>query len=62
MSTFVEPLILYAVLFFRIAAGNPPPGEAVEFSVTVEIARILLYNLPSLALVWYLLLRVKSFK
>jgi len=62
MSTFVEPLILYAVLFFRISAGRPPSGEAVEFSITVEIARILLYNLPSLALVWYLLLRVKSLK
>jgi len=62
MSTFVEPLILYAVLFFRISAGAPPSGEAVEFSVAVEIARILLYNLPSLALVWYLLLRVKSLK
>jgi len=60
MSTFVEPLILYAVLFFRISAGAPPSGEAVEFSSGVEIARILLYNLPSLALVWYLLLRVKS--
>ena len=62
MSTFVEPLILYAVLFFRISAGSPPSGEAVEFSATVEIARILLYNLPSLALIWYLLLRVKSLK
>jgi len=62
MSTFVEPLILYAVLFFRISAGSPSSGEAVEFSITVEIARIILYNLPSLALVWYLLLRVKSLK
>jgi membrane protease YdiL (CAAX protease family) len=62
MSTFVEPLILYAVLFFRISGAAPPSEDAVEFSVAVEIARILLYNLPSLALVWYLLLRVKSFK
>jgi len=62
MNTFVEPLILYAVLFFRISMGAPPSGDAVEFSATVEIARILLYNLPSLALVWYLLLRVKSRK
>ena len=62
MGTFVEPLILYAVLFFRISIGNPPPGEAVEFSATVEIARVLLYNFPSLALVWYLLLKVKSLR
>jgi len=62
MSTFVEPLILYAVLFFRISAGNPLSGEAVEFSITVEIARTVLYNLPSLALIWYLMLRVKTLR
>lgn len=61
MSTFIEPLILYAVLFFRIS-GASMTGEAVEFSAVAEIARIFLYNIPSLALVWYLLLRVKSLK
>ena len=60
MSTFVEPLILYVVLFFRISVGPSPSNEAVEFSVTVELARIFLYNIPSLALVWYLLLKEKS--
>jgi len=62
MGIFVEPLILYAVLFFRISAGTPPSGETVGYSEAVEIARIFLYNLPSLALVWYLLLRVKSLR
>jgi membrane protease YdiL (CAAX protease family) len=61
MNTFIEPLILYAVLFFRISSGSPLPPE-VEFSLAAEIARIVLYNIPSLALVWYLLLKVKSLK
>jgi len=62
MYTFIEPLILYAVLFFRISAGAASAGESAAFSPAVEIARILLYNIPSLALVWYLLLKVKSIK
>ena len=57
---FIEPLILYAVLFFRISAG--PSGESVEFSAAAELVRIFLYNIPSLALIWYLLLKVKSLK
>jgi len=64
MRSFIEPFILYWVLFFRIPAGNLP-GEgavAVEFSWTAETARIFMYTLPSLALVWYLLLKVKSLK
>jgi membrane protease YdiL (CAAX protease family) len=61
MNTFIEPLILYAVLFFRISAGAALPEE-IEFSLAAEIARIVLYNIPSLALVWYLLLKVKSLK
>jgi len=67
MKSFIEPFILYWVLFFRIPAGNMP-GEgavgavAMEFSWTAEAARVLLYTLPSLTLVWYLLLKVKSLK
>ena len=62
MSTFIEPLILYAVLFFRISTGAALAEESIAFSTTAEIARIFLYNIPSLALVWYLLLKVKTFK
>jgi len=66
MNTFIEPLLLYAVLFFRISTGSAPSGgaveNAVEFSALAEMARIFLYNIPSLALVWYLLLKVKSLK
>jgi membrane protease YdiL (CAAX protease family) len=67
MKFFIEPLILYWVLFFRIPAGLQS-GEgtvgaiALEFSWTAEMARILMYNIPSLALVWYLLLKAKSLK
>jgi membrane protease YdiL (CAAX protease family) len=60
MNTFIEPLILYAVLFFRFSIGAVPSEEFIEFSATIEIARILLYNIPSLALIWYLLLRDRS--
>ena len=62
MSTFIEPLILYAVLFFRISSGTVLSEEVVHFSVTAEIARIFMYNIPSIALVWYLMLKVKSLK
>ena len=66
MSTFIEPLILYVVLFFRISAGAVLSGgaseNAVEFSAIVETARIFLYNIPSLVLIWYLLLKEKSLK
>jgi len=62
MNTFIESLILYAVLFLRVSTGAASSGEAVDFSATNEIARIVLYNIPSLALIWYLLLKVKSLK
>ena len=61
MNKFVEPLILYAVLFFRISTAAAP-GEPADFSVIGETARIVLHNIPSLALVWYLMLKVKSLK
>jgi len=66
MNAFIEPLILYAVLFFRISMGSMLSGETaenvIEFSALAETARIFLYNIPSLALVWYLLLKEKSLK
>jgi len=64
MRSLIEPLILYWVLFFRVPAGGAPGEGAVapEFSLTAETWRILLYTLPSLTLIWYLLLRVKSLR
>jgi membrane protease YdiL (CAAX protease family) len=60
MGAYIESLILYAVLFLRGPVIQPLDGEAVAFSATVELARIVLYNIPSLALVWYLLFQVKG--
>jgi membrane protease YdiL (CAAX protease family) len=60
MSTFIEPIILYAVLFLRFSVGTSPLEDFYEFSATAEVARIVIYNLPALALIWYLLLKVKS--
>jgi membrane protease YdiL (CAAX protease family) len=67
MKSFIEPFILYWVLFLRIPVGIAPGEEAVgavamEFSWAAETARIFMYTLPSLALVWYLLLKVKNLK
>ncbi|MDR2922977.1 MAG: CPBP family intramembrane metalloprotease [Treponema sp.] len=61
MKSFIEPFIIYWVLFFRIPAGSAP-GEVLAFSWAAETGRILMYTLPSLALVWYLLLKAKSLK
>jgi membrane protease YdiL (CAAX protease family) len=57
-GTYIEPLILYTVLFFRLSAPAQT-AEIVEFSPYTEIIRIFLYNIPSLALIWYLLLRTR---
>jgi membrane protease YdiL (CAAX protease family) len=56
---YIEPLILYAVLFFRFSPGTGQTAETVEFSSYAEIVRIFFYNLPSLALIWYLLLKTR---
>ncbi|MDR1287252.1 MAG: CPBP family intramembrane metalloprotease [Treponema sp.] len=61
MSAFAEPLILYCVLFLSGLFPGPAAGSA-GFSVASELARIFLYNIPSLALIWYLLFRVKSLR
>jgi len=57
MSAFAEPVILYAVLFFRFSYGTI--GTA-QFSATAEIAKTFLYTVPALALVWYLLLKTAN--
>jgi len=62
MNKFAEPLILYAVLFFRFFTGPIHLEAPLEFSANAEIARIVLYTGPALALVWYLMLKVKSLK
>ena len=60
----MEALILYFVLFFPGIFETPFPGgnaEVINFSVFRELGRILTYTIPSLALLWYLILDKKSF-
>lgn len=61
MNAYIESLILYTVLFLRIPASPPDSGDFIAFSSAAELVRITLYNIPSLALIWYLLLKVKGF-
>jgi membrane protease YdiL (CAAX protease family) len=55
IAAFIEPLILYWVLFLP-SWGFPAP-DVFAFSIYQELGRIFSYNLPSLALLWYLILR-----
>jgi len=61
-------MILYLVLFLRFSFVDAGSGwqavleEPAAFSASAEITRIIVYIIPSLALIWYLLLKVKSLK
>ena len=64
----MEPLILYFVLFFPgiYASGislETPLAGTIPFSAIRELGRTLTYTIPSLALLWYIILgRVGSDK
>ncbi|MCL2066993.1 MAG: CPBP family intramembrane metalloprotease [Treponema sp.] len=60
MGVFIEILILYIILFLSGSAGVPK--GLVGFSFTAELSRLFMYNIPSLALIWYLLLKRKGLK
>jgi membrane protease YdiL (CAAX protease family) len=60
ISLFVEPLILYCVLFLPGALRYEPPSGLADFSINREITRIMVYNVPALALIWYLRRRPKQ--
>ena len=60
MGVYIEALILYTVLFLSGAGGSPVGGDGAAFSVAGELARTLLYSIPALTLIWYLLLQRKS--
>ena len=62
VDRFIEPLILFMVLFFRFLPGSAPLPEVIEFSAYAEILRIFAYNLPSLALIWYLLVKSRRLR
>jgi hypothetical protein len=56
----LEALLLYCILFLPGALrGESPPVPAV-FSINRELMRIIAYNLPALALIWYLWRRGKA--
>jgi membrane protease YdiL (CAAX protease family) len=50
----LEPLILYGILFLPGALRHEAPADLAVFSINREIIRIAAYNLPALALIWYL--------
>jgi membrane protease YdiL (CAAX protease family) len=55
-AAFIEPFILYWLLFLPAwGPASPPDAEAV-FSLTRELGRMFTYSIPALALIWYLLL------
>jgi membrane protease YdiL (CAAX protease family) len=61
MGIYIEALILYVVLFFSGSTGLfTYRGEG--FSITAEIVRTVTYTIPSLALIWYLLLRARRIR
>ena len=65
MSAFFEPLLLYMVLFFPgFAANSIHLNEAaaaiIPFSSTRELNRIIVYILPTLAFLWYMILKKNS--
>ena len=62
MGAHIEALILYLVLFFSGTFGQVPSAETIPFSAAAELVRIVLYNIPSLALIWHLLLKSRSLK
>ena len=61
MGIYAEFIILYIVLFFSGSAGAffSAAQEVTGFSAFAELMKIFLYSLPSLALIWHLLLKVK---
>ena len=58
MIVYLETLILYTVLFLA-GGGFIPAAPAVPaaFSAAALIAQILLYIIPSIVLIWYLLIK-----
>ena len=66
MSVYVESLILYVILFLSGSLAGPAGQAEAEgpavFSAFGELSRICAYIIPSLALVWYLLLKIKPLK
>jgi hypothetical protein len=66
LATYLEPLILYVLLFLQTSAvpgiAGTAGAEFISFSPFGELSRVILYNIPALTLIWYLLLKNRSLK
>ena len=66
MGVYLEAIILYIVLFLSGTASaliyGPQPAAQTGFSVTAALSGIFLRSIPSLFLIWFLLLRKKKLK
>ena len=63
MGIYIEALILYIVLFFSGSTGSIAGTEVSQsFSIARELVRIFMYTLPSIALIWYILLRARKLR
>jgi membrane protease YdiL (CAAX protease family) len=66
MGVYLEAIILYIVLFLSGTAGalinGPQSAVQTGFSVTAALGGIFLRSVPSLILIWFLLLRKKKLK
>ncbi|MCL2722184.1 MAG: CPBP family intramembrane metalloprotease [Treponema sp.] len=56
MGIYIETVILYILLFFSSTAVlfTAAASAAAEFSVLQELQKIILFTIPALALIWYL--------
>jgi len=61
MGIYIEALLLYVVLFFSGSAG-PLSYMGEGFSISAVLIRTGSYTVPSLALIWYLLLRARKMR
>ncbi|GHV94026.1 hypothetical protein AGMMS50293_03460 [Spirochaetia bacterium] len=59
-NAILEALILYVLLFVSGSTGQVPAENFIAFQITAELTRIILYNIPSLALIWYLFLKNRN--
>jgi len=64
LGIYIEAVILYVVLFFSgsVASTAASTGEMTDFSIAAELVKIFIYGIPSLILIWYLLLKAKPLR
>jgi membrane protease YdiL (CAAX protease family) len=66
MGIYLEAIILYIVLFLSGSASfftnSPPAGTQAGFYVSAALSGIFLRSIPSLVLIWFLLLKKKKLK